>query len=334
MKILIATGIFPPDIGGPAKYAKNLQEEFLRMGFGVKVLTYGIEKKLPIFIRHIFYLAKVVLNLRKTDLIIALDLISTGFPSVLAGKIFNKKIILRLGGDFLWETYVEKTGNLIKLEEFYREMPLLPLKHKIIFSLQKFTLLNSSAAAFNTPWQKNLFEKVYCLNPGKTFVIENFFGRKIEDHNPAKKIFLFAGRKIKFKNLKLVDAIFEELKQENRGLKLEIMDNLSQDELKEKIKKSYALIVPSITDFAPNFIIEGIAANKPFILTKHCGLAEKLKDIGIFIDPFDKEDIKSKILFLANKENYQLYKEKIANFNFTHSWQDIAQEFLNIYKFL
>jgi len=27
MKILIATGIYPPDIGGPAKYAKSLAEE-------------------------------------------------------------------------------------------------------------------------------------------------------------------------------------------------------------------------------------------------------------------------------------------------------------------
>ena len=75
-----------------------------------------------------------------------------------------------------------------------------------------------------------------------------------------------------------------------------------------------------------------MGANKPFILTKNCGLGDKLKDIGVFIDPFDKEDIKKKILFLADEKNYSEYKNKIANFNFTHSWSEIADEFLNIYK--
>ena len=86
LKILIATGIFPPDVGGPAKYAKNLQEQFLNRRFFVKVLAYGIEKKLPFFARHIFYFLKIIFNLNKVDLIIALDLISTGFPSVLYAR--------------------------------------------------------------------------------------------------------------------------------------------------------------------------------------------------------------------------------------------------------
>ena len=332
MKILIATGIFPPDVGGPAKYAENLHKEFQSRSFEIKVLAYKLEKKLPPVIRHIFYFLRVIMSLPKTDFIIALDVFSTGFPAVLAAKIFNKKIILRVGGDFLWETYVEKTGKMITLKDFYEKMPVLPLKHKIIFSFQEFTLLNSSAIVFNSLWQKDFFEKVYGLNPKKTFVVENFYGEKTESYEPREKNFLFAGRKIKFKNINLIKEIFDEFKKQGESIVLEIIDNLSQDELKQKISHSYALIVPSIGDFAPNFIMEGLSANKPFILTKNCGLVEKLKNIGVFIDPFDEADIKSKILFLANEENYNEYKEKVADFNFTHSWSDIADEFLNIYK--
>ncbi len=51
MKILICTGIYPPDIGGPAQYADNLKDEFLKQGNAVKILTYKLEKKLPIGIR-------------------------------------------------------------------------------------------------------------------------------------------------------------------------------------------------------------------------------------------------------------------------------------------
>src|SRR3989344_1308256 len=41
--ILIATGIFPPDIGGPATYTKILSEELPKLGWEVKVVTYSDE---------------------------------------------------------------------------------------------------------------------------------------------------------------------------------------------------------------------------------------------------------------------------------------------------
>ncbi|MBU4223612.1 glycosyltransferase family 4 protein [Patescibacteria group bacterium] len=332
MKILICTGIYPPDIGGPAIYAKNLAEEFLARGHSVKVLRYKLEKKLPLGIRHFLYFFRVIFNIYKTDLIIALDTFSVGLPAVCAAKIFRKKIIIRVGGDFLWETYVEKTVNLITLKDFYSQKPKFPVKHKIIAFLEKFALQNACALAFNTRWQKEFFERVYGLAQAKIFVIENFYPEKNEGIAPKEKVFLFAGRRIKFKNLKILEEIFEEFKKEGKNVKLEIVDNLPRNELMEKIKRSYALIVPSITDFAPNFIIEGVSFNKPFILTKECGLTDKFKDVGIFVNSFDKNDIKNKILFLTEEKNYEEYKKRAESFNLTHSWQEIAGEFLEVYK--
>lgn len=332
MKILICTGIYPPDIGGPAKYAENLAAEFLSRGHNVKVLAYCLEKKLPVGIRHCFYFFRTVFNLWKSDLIICLDMLSAGFPAILAGKIFSKKTILRIGGDFLWETHVEKTGNLAGIKDFYKMRPHLSLKFKIIAFLQKFALKNASALAFNSNWQKEFFEKVYGLDSKKNFVIENFYPVKSGGAEARKKNFLFAGRKIKFKNLELLEEVFEELKKEGSAAKLEIIDNLSREELQEKIKNSYALIIASISDFVPNFIIEGLSANKPFILTKECGLTDKLASLGVFIAPFDKQDIKRAVLLLMNNDDYNKYKQKIAGFNFTHSWQEIADEILDIYK--
>jgi len=335
-RVLICTGIYPPDVGGPAKYAKNLTDEFSRNGNKVKVLAYGMEKKMPIGARHFWYFLRTIFALSKADLIIGLDIFSTGFPAVLAGKIFGKKTILRVGGDFLWETYVESTGHLVKLKDFYEKQLRLSLKFKIIALLQKFALKNASALAFNTGWQKDFFEKIYKLNPRKNFIIENFYPEKnvfAEKINKANEFnFLFAGRKIKFKNLKLLEEVFENLKSAGIKARLDVVDNLTYEELQEKIKNSYAVITTSVSDFAPNFIIEGLSANKPFILTKECGLAEKLEGLGIFINPIDKDNIKKAVLSLLDKTNYDRYKEKIATFNFTHSWKEIAQEFLAICK--
>ncbi|MBI5147793.1 MAG: glycosyltransferase family 4 protein [Parcubacteria group bacterium] len=332
MRILICTGVYPPDIGGPAKYAKNLAEEFSRRGHEVRVLAYRFEKKIPAGIRHCFYFLRVLFNLPASDYLIALDMFSTGFPAVLAGGIFGKKTVLRVGGDFLWETYMESTGNLIGIKDFYAKHPPFPLKFKIIALLQKFTLQNASALAFNSRWQKNFFEEIYRLNQKENRVVENFYPEKTGGAEAKRKNFLFAGRKTKFKNLKLLHGVFEELKAEGSGAELEIIDNLSAEELREKIKNSYALATVSVSDFAPNFIIEGLGADKPFILTKECGLAEKLEGLGVFVDPFDKKSVKEAVLFLMDENNYNERRERIARFGFTHSWRDIADEFLSVYK--
>lgn len=331
MRILICTGIYPPDIGGPAEYAKNLEEEFLKREYKIKVLFYRLEKKMPIVIRHFFYFFRIILNIRKANLIIALDTFSVGFPAVCASKIFKRKIILRTGGDFLWESYVEKTGDLITLKDFYEKMPKLPLKQKLIFYLQGFIFKNCDFLIFSTKWQKDIFIKAYNFNPKKSYIIENFYGEKLESIEPKEKNFLWAGRLIKLKNLEILKESFKELKERNIGLKIEINSGIPYEKVLEKIKDCYAVILPSLTDISPNFIIDTIRFNKPFILTKETGLHDKLKNIGVFIDPLNKEDIKNKIILLSEEKNYNEYKSKIIKFNFTHSWKDIADEFLNIY---
>lgn len=332
MRLLIATGIFPPDIGGPAEYAKNLFEEFSAQGYKVKVLTYKIEKKLPIIIRHIFYFLKIIFYIYKVDLIIALDTFSVGLPAVLAAKIFNKKIIVRVGGDFLWENYVETTGNLITLSDFYGNIPDLSLKQKIIFYFSGFVFRNCARLVFSTEWQKIIMEKNYNLDNKKSLIIENFYGDKLANFEPKEKNFIFAGRMIKLKNLEMLKSAFSEAFKENKNIKLEIISGISQEELMERIRRCYAVILPSLSEVSPNFILDAIRADKPFILTKETGFQDKLGRAGIFIDPLNKEDIKNKILFLSDDNVYNEYKRKIANFKFNHSWKKIADEFLAIYK--
>ena len=334
MKILIATGIYPPDIGGPAQYAKNLADEFAKKGNKVKVLAFGLGKKLPTGIRHLFYFCRIVLSLSKVDFIVVLDTFSAGWPAVLAAKIFGKKTVLRTGGDFLWESYVEDTGRMVLLGDFYNKLSKLPLKQKIIKFLQNFVLKNCSVIIFSTEFQKIIFEKAYGLDEKKLFIVENFYPirNKISNGTSGEKLkekkFLWAGRFIKFKNIEIMEKAFNKAKKEKGDIELEISKNIAHEELENKIRDCYAVIYPSLTEISPNFILDAIGFNKPFITTRDCGFYEKMKDIGVFVDPLDMEDIKNKILFLADEKNYQEYKKRVENFNFTHSWEEIADEFL------
>src|SRR5690348_11398603 len=119
MRILIATGIYPPEIGGPAEYAKNLKDAWNSQGHQVTVKVFSRFKFLPTGLRHLAYFLYIVPAVIRADFILSLDTFSAGLPAVLAARLFGKQIIVRTGGDFLWEFYVERTGELVLLKDFY-----------------------------------------------------------------------------------------------------------------------------------------------------------------------------------------------------------------------
>ena len=333
LKIVIATGIYPPDIGGPAQYAKNLAEQLENQGHQIEVLSYRMEKKLPIGIRHILYFFRVIWNLNKVNLIIAFDTFSVGVPAALAAIIFNKKIIIRTGGDFLWESYVERSGNLVTLRQFYDIKPVLNLKEKIVFILSRYILRKSAAVVFSTAWQKEIFEKYYGLNSRRNYIVANYFAaEKPGEETVRAKRFLWAGRPIRLKNLERLKQAFNQARKIRPELSLNIIQGRPYEKLLEEIKGSYAVILPSLSEISPNFILDAIGCGRPFIMTEESGYYEMFKSIGIFIDPLDEEDIKNKILFLADDKNYLEYKDKVKNFSYKHTWSEIAGEFMNIYK--
>jgi len=332
MKILIATGIYPPDIGGPATYSKLLKDEFVAHGHDVRVISYRLEKKLPMGVRHLLFFLRTIFTLQGVDMIIALDTFSVGLPTFLASKLFHKKVIVRTGGDFLWESYVARTVEKIYLSEFYQEKRNLSQKEKIIFTLTKYLLKNTDAVVFSTDWQRRIFVDAYELDEKRTFIIENFYGEKLESTEPKEKNFLWAGRDIALKNLDILKEAFEDARKIDGSINLDISGKVSRDALLEKIKKCYAVILPSVSEVSPNFILEALLFDKPFTCTKDTGLYDKLKDLGNFVDPLNTVDIKEKILYLANDDNYKENRNKIASFYFTHSYKQIAREFLDIYK--
>src|SRR3989344_2602905 len=211
MKILISTGIYPPHIGGPAKYARSLKEELEKGGHSVKVKTYYLEHHLPIGIRQTLFFLKIIPAIFWTDFVFALDTFSVGLPSTLLCKILNKKIIMRTGGDFLWEKYVERTGDLVLLRDFYsaHKYPF-SFKERLIFKFTKWLLHNVSVLIFSTSWQKNIWMEPYDLANIRVEIVENYYGSKIKTIEPPIKNFMAGTRKLKWKNADTLIKAFEE----------------------------------------------------------------------------------------------------------------------------
>jgi glycosyltransferase involved in cell wall biosynthesis len=117
-RVLIATGIYPPDIGGPATYAKTLVEGLPRQGIEPILLTFSPLLRYPRGLRHGLFLRQILTSGRRADVVMALDAVTVGLPALAAARVLRKPLVLRVGGDFAWEQAVERIGVDQDLEGF------------------------------------------------------------------------------------------------------------------------------------------------------------------------------------------------------------------------
>lgn len=371
MKILLATGIFEPEIGGPATLAKALASEFSKIGHAVSVVCYSDEErydsdtslafsvarikrggKISNYARFLFFLLK---NAGKYDLIYSLDWVSAGLPVWLASKILGKKYAVRVGGGYIWEKYLSEGRAPMTLGDFYDKG--IYRQYKILYRAIKLVLRGASRVVFNSVEQRKLYEKYYFLDLTKTATIFNPIPAgdfKIDVLRPRDKEIIFAGRLVKMKNVDSALRAFgkfgnaeyrmtvigdgpekKNLEKLVRELGLEkrvsFLPPLSQEKLRERIKNCRYVILPSWLDVSPNQVFECLFWGVPFLLTKENYLPINSFDF-VKIDPASVEDIAEKMKWLDNPENYEKFLDDLNKIKFENSLEDAAKKHLEIFN--
>ncbi len=118
MKLVIATPLYPPEIGGPATYAKTLAEGLLKRGIEVEVVAFSEVRHLPRILRHYAYYRRVRSAARSADVVLALDPFSVGFPALRAARRAKKPFVVKIVGDYAWEQGTQRFGVTETLDEF------------------------------------------------------------------------------------------------------------------------------------------------------------------------------------------------------------------------
>jgi hypothetical protein len=271
---------------------------------------------------------------RRADVILALDTFSVALPGWLAAALTRRPLYLRIGGDFLWEQYVERTGTEVALPNFYTSPPQLNLKERLIFLVTKFLIHHATKSAFTTEWQKQLWLKPYRLSDNKKLtVIENYLGPRQLSQPVKNKKFLFAARCLKLKNLARLKEALAIAKKRDPSIELEEFSASGSSSFVARLASCYAVLIPSWSEVSPNLALEALELGKPFILTKYSGYAERFQSAGILVDPFDARDMAEKILYLANEQNYIKVIEQIGSSMKVRPWSLVAQDFLNLFSY-
>ena len=130
-EVLIVSGIFPPDIGGPASFIPLLATELTKRKFSVNVVTladdlnslcsyesfkvYRISRKLSYIKRFLTTVKTIIKHAKTADLIFSCGL---DLEAVLSAKLSGKKCIVKIVGDIAWERATGNSRFAGSIEEF------------------------------------------------------------------------------------------------------------------------------------------------------------------------------------------------------------------------
>lgn len=329
MKLVIALGN-KNDIGGPTQYAKELARVFLERGHHVSFVTYGtLLWSMPSGVRHLLYALKLFPSTIGANAVFAFDTLTVGAPAALACFLSRAPLRIRIGGDFLWEQYVERSGDLVKLSHFYQSSrQRWTVKERLIFRITSLVCRRSDKLFFNSDFLRTIWQSVYAFDTSKAMVVENVYPPRKPGLAPTATLFVSAGRPLKLKNEALLRKVISDLKIKYPALELDTRP-LPPAEHQERISRCYAVIVASISDVSPNTIIDAVTHGKPFICTSDTGITERLAGVGVFVDTQNEQELRDAIELLLNEDKYREISERVRRFEFTRGWDEVAREFLH-----
>lgn len=339
LKVLVCTGIFPPDIGGPATYSKLLLDELPKRGVEVEVLSFGLVRHLPKVFRHLVYFSKALSAGRKADIVFAQDPASVGLPSLLAAKVLGKKFVLKIVGDYAWEQYQQsqKSGQikLKNLEEF--QDGKFGFKTELRRKVQKFVAKKAARIIVPSRYLKNIVLR-WGVNDDKIKIVYNSFEapKSFVSKEEARKnlnlsgaVLVSAGRLVPWKGFGALIEIMPDLAKEIRDLRLCIIgsgpesQNLKSQISNLKIDESVFLIGQVSHEKALNYLaagdvfllntgyegfshllLEAMAVGIPIITTSVGGNVELIESgkNGLLAEYNNKNEIKKAILELFGNQ--------------------------------
>ncbi len=244
-RILIVTGIYPPDIGGPASYTKALAQK-LSESFKTTLISYSsvrkhpsdqeaqykvwrIWKKTPWWWRHWAYAWRIFWEARRHDVIYICSTLNGGLPSIIAGRFFRKKVFIKIVGDYSWQVAVEKGKTILLIDDW--QTAKKSGWPGLLWQLQSWVVRKADGVIVPSRYLSKIVEG-WGVSPEKVSVVYNgsdFQPLEISKEEARQKIgiagnlIVYWGRLAPWKGLRMLSKIMPKLLEINQFFRLVII---------------------------------------------------------------------------------------------------------------
>ncbi len=309
MRLLLATGLYPPESGGPATYTKLLEERLPARGVAVSVLPFREVRHLPKIFRHASYAWRCVRMARHADVIYAQDTVSVGFPAALAALISRKTFLVRVPGDYAWEQSRQRFGVDADINEFQKRS--FGLRTALLRAVQKFVVRRACMVVVPSEYMRGLVahwgvphERIVRIYNGVELPVPTMAPL----HRPAGFLVVTVARLVPWKG---IDRLISVVAQEPEWSLVVVDDGPQKEPLQALAKKleaesrvyfvgrlpraqalgwvaaADAFVLNSTYEGLSHLLIEAMSLGVPIVATRVGGNPELLGEEGLLVPPKD-----------------------------------------------
>ena len=336
MKIVIATPLFPPEIGGPATYSASAARMLPPLGFEIRLLKFSTVRKEPRFISPLHYGWLVFKAARRADIVYALDPVSVGGPARFAACLARRPLVVRIAGDYAWEQGVQRFGVTATLDDFAGQTRNFPWPVRCLKFIQKWVTGGARAVIVPSFYFQSIVAK-WGVAPDKIKVIYSAFESpaKTYEHFQCRQalhldglVIVSAARLVPWKGLaELVtaaaklksilpeislyiagdgperDRLERHIAKLGAGGFVFLLGSLPQDELFTYIAAADLFVLNTAYEGLSHQLLEAIALGTPIITTAVGGNPEVIVtgESGILIESGRPDQLEAAILWLAKR---------------------------------
>ncbi len=287
MNILIATPLFPPDIGGPATYSKILVDELPKHGVTVSVLSFGSVRRLPKIVSHLAYFFLLMWKGRRADIIFAQDPVSVGLPAFAVAKLLQKHFFLKIVGDYAWEQGTQRFGVTETLDAFAKKTEGYQWMVRMLKGVQCFVARRAEKVVVPSAYLKKIVTAWGVPAKSITVVYNSFEPPRLSGNRSVLRgllqfdgeLLISAGRLVPWKGFAELIEIMPRLKKAFPRLKLMIIgEGPDQKKLEHLIEKKHLENVVVLAGRLPHdVLIRYFEAADLFVLnTSYEGFSHQL----------------------------------------------------------
>ncbi len=315
MNVLVVSGIWPPDVGGPASHAPDVARFLHARGHRVEVVVtapaepaeeqfpvYWTRRALPVGIRHVHALALIWRRARQADVVY-----STGMfgRSGIAAALARRPLVIKLTGDPAFERLRARgavDGDVDSFQERSGGITARGLRQL------RDSVLRRAAHVFTPSGYLRDLVITWGVTPDQVSVMPNPapFGKPSATRPELRRRFAldgptlaFAGRLTAQKSLDVMlaavaanpgvelvvagdgeerDALLEGIARRGLGGRVRSLGPLPRAEVLDLFAAADASVLSSSWENFPHSVVESLAVGTPVIATRVGGVAEVIED--------------------------------------------------------